>query len=66
MSAMFTGGGGGGRRCCHGNIVFAVDVVNIVLHVNDINNNQNFSKNAVQCFKCHCNWPEEVYHSQYY
>ena len=44
MSAMFTGGGGGGgggRR---------VDVVNIVLHVNDINNNQNFFQKCSTVF----------------
>ena len=25
-----------GRECCHGNILFAVDVVIIVLHINGI------------------------------
>ena len=39
----------GGRRRCHGNSVFVVDVVNIVLHINDMNNNQNSSEEAVQC-----------------
>ena len=37
----------GGRSCCHGNFVLAVNVVNIVLHINDINKSQNPSINAV-------------------
>ena len=31
----------GGRSRCHGNCVLAVNVVNIVLHINDINKSQN-------------------------
>ena len=35
-------------------LILAVDVVNIVLHNNDINNSQNPSNNPVQCCKCYC------------